>query len=136
MPTPTDDRQPRTSGSDQRPARSLTGPALAFDLRLELATLQQEPSWQRNDRNARTLVEEPEFRLVLTALKLGAKLQAHQTSGWVSIHVTEGQLRVSVAGSDVDVPAGSVLVLARGERHAVEALEDSAFLLTVAALEP
>jgi len=93
MPTPTDDRELRTSGSDQRPARSLTGPALAFDLSVELATLQQE-------------------------------------------HVTEGQLRVSVGGSDVDVPAGSVLVLARGERHAVEALEDSAFLLTVAALEP
>ena len=97
--------------------------------------MQQEPSWQRNDRNARTLVEEPEFRLVLTALKLGAKLQPHQTAGWVSILVSEGQLAGERRWSDVDVPAGSVLVLARGERHAVEALEDSAFLLTVAGLE-
>src|SRR5215471_4318944 len=132
----TNDREPQTSGSDQRPARALTGPAMAFDLKLELATLQQEPSWQRNDRNARTLIEEPEFRVVLTALKLGAKLQPHQTAGWVSILVSEGQLRVSVGGTDIDVPVGSVLVLARGERHAVEALEDSAFLLTVAGLAP
>lgn len=132
---PSDDREVQTSGSDQRPSRSLTGPAMAFDLQLELATLQQEPSWQRNDRNARTLVEEPDFRMVLTALKLGAKLQPHQTAGWVSILVTEGQLRVGVEGSDIDVPAGSVLVLARGERHAVEATDDSAFVVTVAGLE-
>jgi hypothetical protein len=46
-----------TSGSDQRPSRELTGAAMAFDIAVELATLEQEPSWQRGDRNARTLIE-------------------------------------------------------------------------------
>jgi hypothetical protein len=45
------------SGSSQRPSRKLTGAVMVFDIALELATLQQEPSWQRGDRNAWTLVE-------------------------------------------------------------------------------
>src|SRR5205809_777758 len=41
----------KTSGSDQRPARELTGAAMKFDVGGELATLQQELSWRRGDRN-------------------------------------------------------------------------------------
>jgi quercetin dioxygenase-like cupin family protein len=134
-PTPPSDHlRGATTGSSQRPPREVTGSVLEFDLATELATLQQEPSWQRNDRNARTLVEDGDVRLVLTALKLGARLSPHQTSGWVSVHVTDGRLRVTADGREIDLPMGHVLVLARNERHAVEAIEDSAFLLTVAGL--
>jgi len=136
MSTPPRDRPlGETSGSDQRPPRELTGVAMDFDIATELAILKQEPSWHRGDRNARTLVEKGGFRLVLTALKTGAHLQAHQTPAWVSIHAIAGHLRIAAGGRDVDLPAGHVLVLARDEEHGVEALEDSAFLLTVAGLE-
>src|SRR4051794_32889278 len=77
-----------TSGSEQRPARELTGAAMAFDIAAELATLKEEPSWQRGDRNARTLVDAGGFRLVLTALKMGARLRERHTPGWVSIYAT------------------------------------------------
>jgi quercetin dioxygenase-like cupin family protein len=124
-----------TSGSDQRPARGLTGAAMGFDIAAELATLKQELSWQRGDRNARTLVDEGGFRLVLTALKAGARLREHHTPGWVSIYTAMGHLRVSAAGSTVDLPTNHVVVLARDEPHDVEAVEESAFLLTVAGLD-
>ena len=84
-----------TSGSDQRPSRELTGAAMAFDIAVELATLKQEPSWQRGDRNARTLIEREGFRLVLTVLKMGARLHPHRTRGWVSINVIQGLLRAN-----------------------------------------
>jgi quercetin dioxygenase-like cupin family protein len=48
------------------------------------------------------------------------------------VHVTDGRLRVTAGGREIDLPMGHVLVLAPNERHAVEAIEDSAFLLTVA----
>jgi quercetin dioxygenase-like cupin family protein len=124
-----------TSGSDQRPARGLTGAAMGFDIAAELATLKQELSWQRGDRNARTLVDEGGFRLVLTALKAGARLREHHPPGWVSISTATGHLRVSAAGSTVDLPTNHVVVLARDEPHDVEAVEESAFLLTVAGLD-
>jgi quercetin dioxygenase-like cupin family protein len=124
-----------TSGSEQRPARELTGAAMDFDIATELATLKQEPSWQRGDRNARTLVDAGGFRMVLTALKMGARLREHQTPGWVSIYTTTGHLRVRAADREVDLPMNHVLVLARDEPHDVEALEESSFLLTVAGLD-
>lgn len=124
-----------TSGSDQRPARELTGAAMKFDLEAELATLRQELSWRRGDRNARTLVERDGFRLVLTALKIGARLRPHRTPGWVSINVTQGLLRIRAAGRELELPAGHILVLDRDQPHAVEAVEDSAFVLTVAGLD-
>jgi quercetin dioxygenase-like cupin family protein len=125
----------KTSGSEQRPARELTGAAMDFDIATELATLKQEPSWQRGDRNARTLVDAGGFRMVLTALKMGARLREHQTPGWVSIYTTSGHLRVRAADHEVDLPINHVLVLARDEPHDVEALEDSSFLLTVTGLD-
>jgi hypothetical protein len=57
----------QTSGSEQRPARRVVASALDFDLDTELASLRQEASYQRGDRNGRTLVEETGFRVTLTA---------------------------------------------------------------------
>lgn len=105
MSTPPRDRPlGQTSGSDQRPARELTGAVMDFDISTELATLEQEPSWQRGDRNARTLVEKGGIRLVLTALKMGARLREHQTPGWVSIHAIAGHLRIGAGGRKVTFP--------------------------------
>src|SRR5690349_15630893 len=73
--TPSRDRpQGETSGSDQRPSRNLAEAAMDFDIQNELRTLKQEASWERGDRNARTLVEQGGLRLVLTALKSRASL--------------------------------------------------------------
>jgi quercetin dioxygenase-like cupin family protein len=122
-----------TSGSEQRPARRLIASSLDFNLDDELASLRQEPSWLRSDRNARTLVEEPGFRMVLTALKAGTRVREHRTVGWLSIQTTLGHLRIHLPEREVDLPRGRVLVLEPNVPHDVEALEiDSAFLLTVA----
>ena len=40
-----------------------------------------------------------------------------------------------VLGSLVDLPAGNLLALDRGVLHDVEALDDSAFVLTIASSE-
>jgi quercetin dioxygenase-like cupin family protein len=122
-----------TSGSGQRPARRLVAASLDFDLEAELSSLKEEPSWLRGDRNARTLVEEPAFRVTLTALKAATRVREHRTDGWVSIQTTRGHLRVHLPQREVDLPAGRVVVLEPGVPHDVEALDDeSAFLLTVA----
>ena len=77
MTTPPQRDRPlgETSGSGQRPARRLAAASLDFDLEAELASLKQEASWQRGDRNARTLVEEPGFRVTPTALKAGTRIR-------------------------------------------------------------
>jgi len=129
------DRPPgETSGSDQRPARRLAAPVLTFDLAKEVASLKHEASWQRGDRNARTLVEDPGFRLVLTALKTGAQMREHRASGWVSVQGLEGHLRLQAGEQTVDLQAGQMVVLEPQLLHSVEALAEGAFLLSIAFL--
>lgn len=87
----------------------------------------------RGDRNARTLVEEPGLRIILTVLRLGTRIREHRTDGRVCIETTRGHLRVHAAERAVDLPVGHIVVLDRGVPHDIEAVEDdSAFLLTVA----
>jgi quercetin dioxygenase-like cupin family protein len=102
-----------------------------FNLLEELAQLHGEESWQRGDRNAKTLLKEPQLRLTIIALKSGARLDQHETDGPVTIHTLRGNLRVTVRGDVTMLAPGQLLALEAGAPHAVEALEESAFLLTI-----
>ena len=63
------------------------------------------------------------------------KLQEHSALEGVAIQTISGRLHVHVAGNTIDMPAGHLLVLDQNVAHGVEALEESAFLLTVAGPE-
>jgi quercetin dioxygenase-like cupin family protein len=120
-----------TAGSQQRSSRRLVGAALSFDLLQEADSLRQEESWQRGDRNARTLLEEPGLRIVLTGIKEGARIREHRTKGWVSIQTLEGYIRVESPDETVDMVAGRLLALEPGVPHDVVGIEQSVFLLTI-----
>src|SRR5688500_18316917 len=66
---------------------------LEFDLGRELEQLRGEPEWSRG-QNAKTLVKYDDFRIVLIALKTGARLPDHRTKGRLSIHIVTGRLVV------------------------------------------
>ena len=121
-----------TGGSPQRPAQRLAGPTLTFDLAAELKQLRQEESYRDGDRNARTLVKEGGLRIVLTALKDGARLREHSAPGPVAVQTLDGRVRLHAADETVDLPVGGLLALDGNVVHDVEALEESAFLLTIA----
>ena len=125
-------RRGATSGSPQRPAQQLVGPMLTFDLAAELARLRQEPSWQQGDHSANTLVHEDDFRIVLVAMKPRARIQEHAAAARVSVQLIAGRVRLQVGEQSVELSAGGLLVLAPELAHDVEALEESAFLLTLA----
>jgi quercetin dioxygenase-like cupin family protein len=132
--TPSSHERPehQTAGSPQRPARQLAGAVLSFDLMGEIASLQQEESWRRGDRNARTLVEEPGLRVVLTVLRGGARIREHRTDRWVTIQTLQGYIRVETPDETVDLLPGRLVTLRPGVPHDVDAIELSAFLLTIA----
>ncbi|MCC7416794.1 MAG: hypothetical protein IT176_06590 [Acidobacteria bacterium] len=104
---------------------------LELNLARELEQLHREPEWN-SGQNARTLVKYDDFRIVLTALKARAKIPGHQTEGRISIQTIAGHIQMRAEGRTFDLPAGSLLALDRNLPHDVEALEDSAFLLTIA----
>jgi quercetin dioxygenase-like cupin family protein len=109
----------------------LESPILSFDLNAEIARLRGENAWQ-GGRNSKTLVKHPDFRVVLTALKSNARLHEHKAAGRISVQAIAGHIRMHVQKKAIDQPAGHMLALERARPHDVEALEDSAFLLTIA----
>jgi len=106
--------------------------AASFDLGRELENLRAEPAWQAGDRNAKTLFKKPELRVVLLALKAGAHLEKHEAPGPITIHALAGRLRVRLANETVELAPGEILSVDSGLTHDLEALEQSAILLTVA----
>jgi quercetin dioxygenase-like cupin family protein len=104
---------------------------LEFDLVRELEQLHHEPGWS-NGQNAKTLVKYEDLRVVLIALKPHARLPEHQTEGRIAIQTVAGRIQVRAQGRTFDLPMGRLLALDQGVPHDVEALEESALLLTIA----
>jgi len=112
-------------------ASPMAEPLMEFDLPAEVDRLRAETTWSTG-QNARTLVKHGDFRVVLTALQAKARMPEHKTEGRISVHVLSGHIHLRAAGRTYNLRPGSLLALDRGIPHDVEALEESAFLLTIA----
>jgi len=123
--------KPPASSSALRSPGPLESPILPFDLNAEIEQLRGENAWH-GGRNSKTLVKHPDFRVVLTVLKSNARLHEHKAAGRISVQTIAGHIRMHVQDKQFDLPAGHMLALERALPHDVEALEDSAFLLTIA----
>ena len=122
----------QTSGTDRRPPHELREPVTALDLLDEAARLRREPTWQQSDRNAKTFVKADDLRLVLTTLKQGAVVKEHRAPGSAVVQTLSGRIRLGLPDRSEDLPAGALVVLEPNLPHDVEALEESAFAITIA----
>jgi len=102
-----------------------------FDLAQELLVSEQSKPWQTG-HTARTLFKKADFRMVLISMEKSSVLKEHQADGTISVQVLKGSIRFTAQGEAHTVRASSVVTLGASIRHEVEALEESAFLLTVA----
>ena len=112
--------------------RPLDGPHLAFDLAAESDRLRREAPWKAAGHNAITLAKYPDLRLVLAVLRAGVHMAAHDPEDRLAVQLLSGRLRVQAGGRRVDLAAGQLLAIDRSRAHDIEAVEDSAFLITVA----
>src|SRR5579864_8938972 len=110
----------------------LAEPLLQIDLDQELQQLRREDSWQRETgRSSKTLAKYPDFRIVLILMKSGTRMRQHKAEGRISIQQLKGKVSIHLAERKMTVSAGHLLVLDCGVLHDVEALEESALLLTI-----
>lgn len=112
-------------------SRHLDAPLLRLDLAKEIAELEASATWSANGQNAKTLAKYPDLRIVLIALKRGVRLKEHSAKGRVSIHALKGHVSLNLSEQKVDLSAGCLLELAPGVSHDVEALEESAILVSI-----
>ena len=130
---------PQTKIAQEKPGRTghesleghLTAPLMDFNVTEEIAQLHEEEAWLRTGRNSKTLVKQPDFRIVLIALQKGIHLEEHSADARISIHTLSGHVKLELPEQTVDLPDGHLLVLDRALEHDLEALEESAILMTI-----
>ena len=100
----------------------------------ELEKLKNADSWQRETaRSSETIVKYPEFRIVLIRMKLGSYMSHHRAEGPISVQAVLGKIRIHLPEDRMEeLNPGDLLAIERGLEHDVEALEECAFLLTIA----
>jgi quercetin dioxygenase-like cupin family protein len=125
-------RPAEPAAAPARTARDLAAPVLTFDLTEESDRLRREAPWSQHGRNAVTLVKHSDLRIVFILMKPGARLQEHHAGARLSVHTLSGYARLHLGERTVHLPAGHLLALEQDIPHDLEAVEESAVLLTIA----
>lgn len=116
---------------EERASRLYPGGIHRFHLLETAAGLRDEPEYAANGRTGLTLVKGPELRVVLMVVRAGSGLAEHRAPGPITVHVLEGEIRFSSGDEVVYLRAGELLTLPSRQPHAVEAVHDTTFLLTI-----
>jgi quercetin dioxygenase-like cupin family protein len=122
----------QTSGTTHRAARQMSGRGQVFNLTGEVRSLRGELDHTSGGRAAKTLAKTDGVRVTLVLLSSGATLNPESTAGGASLHVLEGRVRVQVEGEQWDLGPRNLIVLGENLREPVTAIEEAAFLVTVA----
>jgi quercetin dioxygenase-like cupin family protein len=104
-----------------------------FDLRQEIRLLRKEESWRRGiGRSSRTLVKQQDFRIVLVLMKRKTSLTEHRANARISIQTISGRIRVWVRNENmIELPVAALVALDSSIPYDIEAVKESAFLLTI-----
>lgn len=110
---------------------NMTDRLAQFDLGKEMADSAQKKPWA-SGIHSKTLFKKPDFRMVLIELEPGAKMDEHHADGTICVQLLKGRIRFRTHGRTNELCAGNLLTLGASIKHDVEALEESALLLTIA----
>lgn len=112
--------------------RILDAPLVVMELENFMSQLRNEPKWNQDDHNSLTIFKSENMRIVLIGLHEGAELKTHTANGIISVQVIEGHIKFTAEQQRVDLQKGQVLALHKNIPHAVLALKETFFLLTLA----
>lgn len=114
-----------------RPSDRFAADEHQLDLTSALQSLRAEPNARAGGHRQVALMHEGPVRLILFAFDAGGRMPQHAAPGWVTIHVLRGSLTVQTPEASHVLAGGSLLSLAPGVRHDVEATEESDMLLGI-----
>lgn len=99
-----------------------------FDLNAELEKFPPDvPSGRRSE----TLIKTPRLRVVLITMRAGTELHEHVAPGTITVQPIHGRFIFTAGDDEREIVPGTLISVEAGVRHAVRALEDGAFLLTI-----
>lgn len=114
-------------------SRPLTGPNLVFDFAQHLKELRADDAYRRSGRVGRTLAKDGPLRLTLVAMAEGVQVDTHLAETPITLQPLEGRIRYRVEDETFELEAGQILYFGPGHAQDIQALEDTALLLTITA---
>jgi hypothetical protein len=109
----------------------LQDPLGHFDLPALERELRQEVALAVEGHSAVTLVKHPDLRVVLIALRKGARRVEARTEARVTLQALRGHLEAHFPDGAFDLPAGHLVTLDGGVAFGLQAMTESAVLLTL-----
>ena len=103
----------------------------SFPLMAMARQLMDEDAFAESGRNALTLVRGNEMTVVLTVIRAGTALHEHRAPGPATVIPLSGNIRMSGGHEKMPLEPGSAVSFTADVLHAVEAVEDSAFLIVI-----
>ena len=97
----------------------------------KVLSLTDEISIQQGQVVSRTLAQNDAVSVTLFAFAKGEEISAHESAGDALVHVLEGAGKFTVGGKEYICKAGDALVMPAKVPHAVYAVEDFKWMLTV-----
>lgn len=97
----------------------------------EIIRAARNDSHMQAGRITRMLTQGPGLRIGLILMNTGAHWEEHKTESRIIVQPVEGRIRFRTRERTTIIGPGELLVLSPREPHSVEALEQTAFLLTL-----
>lgn len=101
----------------------------AIDLDAEIDRFVPDGS---SGRRSETLIKADDLRVVLVTMRAGTALQEHSAPGTITLQPLSGHFVFTAEDVEREIAPGELIAAGPGVRHAVQALDDGAFLLTLA----
>jgi len=95
------------------------------------AEIDRFPPDRSSGRRAETLLKTPALRVVLVTMRAGAELREHVAPGPITIQPLRGRFALLLGEEERELAPGVLVALAAATRHALRAVADGAFLLTI-----
>ncbi|HET6385165.1 MAG TPA: hypothetical protein VFJ58_17375 [Armatimonadota bacterium] len=127
MTTTTDETRLR-----QHPARRFAAPEHLLDLHEAISALRRESHRGVSGHRQKALYRHGPVECIIFLFEQDSELHDHVVNGGsIAIQVLEGSLAVKTPGSEYQLSAGGLLLLAPGVTHSVKASQPTSMLLTV-----
>ena len=101
-----------------------------FDVNQEMAESERKKPWPMG-YYAKSLFKKSDMRILLISMEKGSVLKEHHADGAISVQILKGSVRFAAQGTEHELQIGTVVTLAASIKHHVEALDDSALLVTL-----
>jgi quercetin dioxygenase-like cupin family protein len=110
--------------------RILDASYVVANIKERIHQLKDEEAWDKNDRNAITLVKNDQLTIVLVCLHKGAEIPDNTVNGIFTIEVIDGKIDITTGAEKFELGERELITLRPNIGHSVHAVKETALLLT------